>query len=121
MQCTAQQVRAAPPFVQFRAVLRCTLMGDDHGWRVDPASPVYVYMQVADRIAELIEDGTLHPGARLPGELDLAEEYGVSKDTARRAIKVLRERGLAVTVPYKGTFIQTASADTDGAADTGSA
>jgi len=81
-------------------------MGDDLDWRPDPASPVYVYVQVADHIANLVENGALAIGARLPGELDLARQYGISKDSARRAIRHLRDRALAVTVPYKGTFIQ---------------
>ncbi|MFI1970356.1 GntR family transcriptional regulator [Streptomyces cinnamoneus] len=44
-------------------------------------------------------------GARLPGERDLAEEYGVAIGTARRAIQELRERGLLITLPAKGTFV----------------
>jgi DNA-binding GntR family transcriptional regulator len=47
------------------------------------------------------------PGARLPGERDLAGEYGVSLGTARRAIEDLRGRKLVVTLPAKGTFIAT--------------
>lgn len=43
--------------------------------------------------------------ARLPGERDMAEEYGVAVGTIRRAIVDLRERGLVVTLPSKGTFI----------------
>ena len=47
----------------------------------------------------------LPPGSRLPGERDLAAEYGVALGTARRAIVELRSRGLAVTLPAKGTFV----------------
>lgn len=81
-------------------------MGDDLGGRVDPDSPVYVYVQVADIITAEIEAGRLTIGARLAGEREMAEQYGVAKATARRAIQELRDRGLAVTVPHKGTFIQ---------------
>ncbi|MBQ1165560.1 GntR family transcriptional regulator, partial [Streptomyces sp. A73] len=51
-------------------------MGDDLGGRVDPSLPVYVYGQVADDIARRVDAGQLQPGARLPAERDLAEEYG---------------------------------------------
>lgn len=78
---------------------------DDHASVVDPSSPVYVYVQVADDIQSRIEHGQLQPGARLPGERDLAEQYQVAYGSARRAIQELRDRGLAITVPNKGTFI----------------
>lgn len=81
-------------------------MSDDQGApAVDPARPEYVYRQVADHIAAQIASGRLPPGARLPGERALAEEYGVALGTARRAVTDLRERGLVVTLPAKGTYI----------------
>ncbi|MDG5803446.1 winged helix-turn-helix domain-containing protein [Streptomyces ossamyceticus] len=72
---------------------------------IDPSKIAYVYMQMADHIAERISKGDLRPGARLPGERDLAAEYGVAHLTARRATRELRERGLVVTLPAKGTFV----------------
>ncbi|MDQ0993046.1 winged helix-turn-helix domain-containing protein [Streptomyces sp. V3I7] len=72
---------------------------------IDPEAAEYVYRQVADHIAAEVASGKLHPGARLPGERALAEQYGVAIGTARRAVQELRERGLAVTLPAKGTFI----------------
>ncbi|MER5441759.1 winged helix-turn-helix domain-containing protein [Streptomyces sp. NPDC002790] len=72
---------------------------------IDPTKIAYVYMQMADHIADRIAKGELLPGARLPGERDLAAEYGVANLTARRATRELRERGLVVTLPAKGTFV----------------
>ncbi len=60
---------------------------------------------MADHIAARIESRELIPGARLPGERDLAEEYQVALGTARRAVEELRQRGLVVTLPAKGTFV----------------
>jgi DNA-binding GntR family transcriptional regulator len=71
----------------------------------DPAGPELAYVQVADVIAGMIERGELTRDARLPGEQDMADEYGVSKATARRAVRELRDRGLVRTVPYKGTYV----------------
>jgi len=75
----------------------------------DPASgePDYLYARMADHLEARIETGDLAPGARLPGERDLAAEYQVAVGTARRAVEELRERGLAVTLPAKGTFIKS--------------
>ncbi|MCX4907957.1 MULTISPECIES: winged helix-turn-helix domain-containing protein [Streptomyces] len=78
---------------------------------IDPTKIAYVYMQMADHIAARIASGELRPGARLPGERDLAEEYGVAHLTARRATRELRERGLVVTLPAKGTFVAYPEAD----------
>ena len=77
----------------------------DHEPVVDPSLPVYVWRQVADWIAHRIEAGELQPGARLEGERELAEQVGVAVGTVRRAVEELRERGLVVTLPAKGTYI----------------
>jgi GntR family transcriptional regulator len=88
--------RGAAPYVP--------LMSDDQR-PVDPARPVYVWKQVADHIAARIASGELAPGARLEGERELAEALGVAVGTVRRAVEDLRERGLVVTLPAKGTYI----------------
>ena len=68
--------------------------------------PDYAYVQLADYIEARIGDGTLAPGARLPGERALAELYGVALGTVRSALRVLRDKGVIVTTPSKGTFIR---------------
>jgi GntR family transcriptional regulator len=89
-------------------------MVDDREWRPDPTSHVYVYLQVVHHIAEQIRSGRLPQGARLPAERDLAEQYGVAVNTIRRAVRDLRDQGLVITVPIKGTFVRSkkSSADT---------
>jgi DNA-binding GntR family transcriptional regulator len=66
---------------------------------------VYVYVQVADAIERDIRSGRLPVGAKLPGEQELAAQYGIAKGTAARVARELRDRGLAVTLPNKGTYI----------------
>lgn len=80
-------------------------MGDDQRRLIDPSRPEYVYVQLAGALEARIRGGDLRPGARLLGERDLAEEYGVAIGTVRRAVEELRDRGLVVTVPAKGTFV----------------
>jgi len=73
----------------------------------DPEAVVaYVYVAMADHIAARIKAGQISPGARLPGERALAEEYGVALGTARRAMEELRDRGYVVTLPAKGTYVK---------------
>jgi GntR family transcriptional regulator len=68
--------------------------------------PRLAYMRVADDITARIESGELRPGARLLSERDLATHYGVAFHTIRNAMKVLRERGLIVSVHGRGTFVR---------------
>ena len=70
---------------------------------IDAASPDWPYQQVAARIRERIRAGELGP--RLPSYMALAHELDVSPMTVQRAIGVLREEGLVVTVPGRGTFV----------------
>ena len=67
--------------------------------------PALIYVQVADWITGRIERGELEPGHKLPAERDLAVEIGVGYMTVRRAMRLLRERGLIVTVVGRGTFV----------------
>lgn len=76
-------------------------------------TPGYIYQRMADHIAARINAGDLAPNKPLPAERRLAEEYGVSLGTARRATELLRERGLVVTLRSKGTFVADLSEETD--------
>ena len=64
----------------------------------------YAYMQVADDVERRINDGEIT--AKLPAERELAEDYGVTYTTVRRAMEVLRERGLIITRHGRGTFVK---------------
>jgi DNA-binding GntR family transcriptional regulator len=70
---------------------------------IDEGSPDWPYRQVAARLRERIAAGQLGP--RLPSYMTLAHELGVSPMTVQRAIGVLRDEGLIVTVPGRGTFV----------------
>ena len=69
------------------------------------ASVVLEYERVVKDIADQVADGRLHRGDKLAGEKELAEKYSVSYTTIRRAMEVLRERGLVESVWGRGTFI----------------
>jgi GntR family transcriptional regulator len=65
----------------------------------------YLYELVADEIEKRIAAGDLEVGTPFPNERQLAEQLETSLGTARRAVEVLRERGLVVTLRSKGTFV----------------
>ncbi len=60
---------------------------------------------VTRQIEELILQGVLRPGDRLPAERELSENMDVSRPTLREALADLEERGLISTRPGGGTFI----------------
>jgi DNA-binding GntR family transcriptional regulator len=80
---------------------------DDRSGRIKHDSATTVTDQVARDIEADIDSGAIAPDTRLPTELELAEQYGVSRVTVRRAIALLRERGKVVTVHGRGTYTST--------------
>lgn len=62
-------------------------------------------MQVADDLRAEVRSGGLRPGGKLPGEAEMADVYGVSRDTIRRATSELSEEGLLVILHGRGTFV----------------
>lgn len=65
------------------------------------------YQQVADQLRELILCGELAPGDRLPSEVELASDFGVSRSTVREALRALASRDLLLTLrgTAGGTFV----------------
>ena len=63
------------------------------------------YLRVAAELREKIANGELLPGEQVPSLDRLAETYSISRTTARRAVQVLIDEGLAVSRPRWGTFV----------------
>ncbi len=72
---------------------------------LDRSSPVPLYFQVARQFEAAIDRGDLRPGQRLANEIDLAERYGLSRPTMRRAIGELVSQGLLVRKRGVGTQV----------------
>jgi len=62
--------------------------------------------RIADDLRAAVTEGRLQPGAKLPPVRDLAERYGVSRNTAAKAIGVLRSEGLIVTRYGSGAYVR---------------
>lgn len=72
---------------------------------VDRYSPVPLYHQIAQSIERSINDGTLAPGSMLENEVALAARLGVSRPTARQALRELVDHGLLVRRRGVGTQV----------------
>ncbi|GGT62720.1 GntR family transcriptional regulator [Streptomyces lateritius] len=65
------------------------------------------YQRIADELRTAIQSGAFAPGDRLPGENDLMTSYDVARMTARQALSVLRNEGLAEARKGAGVFVRT--------------
>jgi GntR family transcriptional regulator len=73
---------------------------------INPRSAVPPYRQIAAWLRSRIEASEFRPGEDpLPSEKDLVDLFGVARDTARRAVQVLRDEGLVETIPQRGTYV----------------
>ena len=61
---------------------------------------------IAEDLRNKIESGELAPGARLPSERELAEQYGTARNTAREAVRILSEAGLVTAEHGRGSFVR---------------
>ncbi|TDD87979.1 FadR family transcriptional regulator [Actinomadura darangshiensis] len=61
-----------------------------------PARPRRAFDEIIGQIRALIENGELRPGDRLPSERVLAEQFAVSRNTVREALRMLEISGLVL-------------------------
>ena len=66
---------------------------------------------VEDIIGQAIQDRKLEAGAKLPSELKLCEQFGVSRTVIREALRVLHSRGLISIKKGKGMFVREFSGE----------
>ncbi|BAU46707.1 GntR family transcriptional regulator [Sulfurifustis variabilis] len=72
-----------------------------------PARPIHrtpLHDEVARRIRDLIVEGELAPGARVP-ERELCERFGISRTPLREALKILASEGLVDLQHHRGAVI----------------
>jgi DNA-binding GntR family transcriptional regulator len=72
---------------------------------LDRSSPVPLYYQISVQLEAAIERGDLAPGTRLENETGLANRWGLSRPTIRRAIQELVDKGLVVRRRGVGTQV----------------
>src|SRR6201999_2463347 len=78
-----------------------------------PAHPMdvhapYRYEQLADLFGEMVDNGTLAPGARAPSGRGGSEPHGVSISTVLQAYRLLEDRGILVARPQSGFYVAVA-------------
>lgn len=64
-----------------------------------------VWEEVAEELQRLIVSGHWEKGERLPSEVELAKEFGVSRSALREALRSLSSRGLVQSRHGEGNFV----------------
>lgn len=67
--------------------------------------PETLYEQLADNIKTKIAKGEMKVGERLKSEREMAEQYGISRMTVRKSLKLLEEEGVLSAQRGRGTYI----------------
>jgi GntR family transcriptional regulator len=79
--------------------------------RVDFESGVPIYMQLVDRIKQMVASGQLQPGQQLPTMRQLAADLRINYNTVGRAYSLLDQDGVISTQQGRGTFIASRLSD----------
>ncbi len=86
-----------------------------------PVSTGRISEVIVEQVRQLMRQGELKPGDRLPAERELCEYFGVSRVTVREALRMLESSGLVeIRVGARGgAFVTTPTSDRvgDGLAD----
>ncbi|GAA2302835.1 hypothetical protein GCM10010149_60280 [Nonomuraea roseoviolacea subsp. roseoviolacea] len=83
---------------------RGTFVGPQKGPAQDVSRRPY-YRRIAHDLIERITAGELAPRRPIPGELALLQQYGVARETVRRAMALLRTQGWIYTIPQRGSYV----------------
>jgi GntR family transcriptional regulator len=75
-------------------------------FKIDRASPLPVYVQLAEQIRLLVRRGALNPGDPLPTVRELAVALGINANTVTRVYRDLQQEGLLRLERGLGTFVQ---------------
>lgn len=67
--------------------------------------PKQIYQQLREHVREMIVQGTLPAGAKLPSTKELAAKWNVPAATVQAALTHLVKEGLLVRIRKKGTFV----------------
>lgn len=68
---------------------------------------IALWRRLADDIELSIMTGAYAAGDRLPGEIEIAEKFGLNRHTVRRALADLADRGLVRAERGSGTYVET--------------
>src|SRR5690348_8591570 len=66
---------------------------------------VTLWRQILGHLRQQIDEGSLPPGARLPTEAELSQQFSVNRHTVRRALAELSRGGMVRVEQGRGAFV----------------
>ena len=79
-------------------------MNKEQNPRVPKREPSHI--KISRDLGVAIVTGTYEPGSVLPGEIEIADQFGVSRSVVREALRMLSARGLIQSRPKVGTRVK---------------
>lgn len=71
---------------------------------VNYKDPRPIYEQVKHGLRQMVLDGTIAPGGKLPSVREMAVKLAINPNTIQRAYRELEQEGIVFSVPGKGSF-----------------
>jgi DNA-binding GntR family transcriptional regulator len=72
---------------------------------IDFKAPEPLWRQVADVIRHRIDTGEYPGCSAIPSIMKLTAEFGVAEATVRKALDALKQDGVLIAAPRRGTFV----------------
>ncbi len=66
-----------------------------------------IYQQVVDQVQQMLLEGVLHKGDKLPSERDMSERFSVSRASVREALRALEIIGIVECRQGGGTYVRS--------------
>ncbi|HET8658156.1 MAG TPA: winged helix-turn-helix domain-containing protein [Micromonosporaceae bacterium] len=76
---------------------------------LEPDDPRPASHQIANVLRAAILTRRFAPGGRLPSQNELADRYGVARETVKAALRILRDERLVVSRQGSGAFVRAAA------------
>ncbi|MDE1990968.1 MAG: GntR family transcriptional regulator [Rhizobiaceae bacterium] len=106
----ADDLELAGPVVTYADGASLAEKGSTHMSEADGASlKGPLYRQLAMKLRAEIESGSRGANELLPSERDIAVQYAMSRDTVRKAVRLLEQQGLLYSEHGRGTFVAPSS------------
>ena len=70
-----------------------------------------LYLKIYNDLLDGIRTGVYPVGKRLPSEMELSEQYNVSRITSKKALEMLAEKSIITRMPGKGSYVLDTESD----------
>ncbi|MDX8452330.1 FadR/GntR family transcriptional regulator [Mesorhizobium sp. VK9D] len=66
-----------------------------------------IWQEVASQISQMIDNGVMAPGEKLPSEREMCQQFGISRISLREALRALERQGFIEVHAGRGAFVRS--------------